>query len=202
MLGNITAAMQREISQVVAGKEVWDLGFGYSAKEPLLLKKLGASLVCAVDKTWRSTRPCRKTMQKQVLFFDMYFAEFLQQHLETEGSRVAFMKWPENGPLTGITPLLDKCDTIVYIGLNDPYTGCGNPTLWEYLAGREYLKEVKGKKNDLILYGRRIPRTDAPRCREEVAAWETYGLLKRSPGIPPEECPIPEAAGDGSSVKT
>lgn len=190
MLGNITLAMQREISQIVAGKEVWDLGYGYSTSEPLLLKKLGASLVCAVDKTWRSVQP-RVTTKKQVMFFDMYFADFLVSYPETEGSRIAFMKWPENGPLAGIVPLLEKCDTIVYIGLNDPYTVCGNKALWEYLAGREFIKEVKGKKNDLILYGKSVPRTSAPRCREEAAAWVTYGLT------PTEEGSLPHYRREG-----
>lgn len=182
MYGALDNAMIKAIQEHVFGREVWNLGYGGSSAEPDLLLKLGAARVFAVDKVKRGPE-AGISVRKGAHYCDMYYDEFIVMmdgpSLKADGNRVALLKWPDNGPLTGLTWLLDQCATVIYCGHNVFPTACGNSALWRYLAHRDVLSIIEGEGNDLIIYGNiRKERVTAPRCREERAAWEAWELGK------------------------
>lgn len=176
MYGFISKEMTTELEGLVKGKRVWSLGCGTGGTEPQLLKRLGATAVYAVDKARRNHTlyPNSVTECGVITWCDMYYIEFIDKFTAT--ADVALIKWPDTGPLVGLVPLLDKCNVVVYIGTNEGFTACGNQALWRYLASREFVSEVRGQRNDMIVYGKPIEGAVAPRCREEELAWMAHGM--------------------------
>lgn len=176
MYGFIGKEMTTALEGLVKGKRVWNLGCGTGSTEPQLLKRLGATSVYAVDKARRNhtVLPNSVTECGVITWCDMYYIEFMDKFTET--ADVALIKWPDNGPLVGMVPLLAKCDVVVYVGTNAGFTACGNQALWRYLANREFVSDVKGHHNDMIVYGKPVETATAPRCREEELAWMAHGM--------------------------
>ena len=177
MYGFISKEMTTALEGLVKGKRVWNLGCGNGGAEPQLLKRLGATVIHAVDKANRNhiLTPTFGT-SGVITWCDMYYTEFSAFIGPSSAADVAVIKWPDTGPLTGLVGLLDKCEVVVYIGTNDGFTACGNPSLWRYLATREFITAVENRHNDMIVYGKPVETATAPRCREEELAWMAHGM--------------------------
>jgi hypothetical protein len=193
--GLIEPAMIEALRPLVASKIVWDLGPGSLNDEPIFLLRLGAREVLAVDKEGPfrpdPTQPEDQAVPRGVngrlrrittLFYN--FATTVAASASTPATGpdtapdtgpdtaapdVAFLKWPSNVVSVGLPFLLSRAPIVVYIGLNDGRTACGDLWVWEHLHKRPLLCAIRGEKNDMLVYGPPVEvKPGPPRCREEL----------------------------------
>ena len=83
---------------------------------------------------------------------------------------VAVVSWPQNSRLWSIDTLLEQAECIVYLGMNDGVTACGDSYFWHYLLTREYLQDLRREKQHMIVYGGILTKQRGPKCLE----WEYF----------------------------
>jgi hypothetical protein len=156
--GHLTEEMLEVLAAVVRDQEVYDLGAG-DLGHAYRLVRLRASKVVAIDKERLPVPRSPKILTVQ---------SYLNRVPVPDRYDVAFLAWPQNCPLVGLTDWLHAADMVVYLGSNRNGSSCGNPQLFHYLAHRELLAEVEHHRNTLLVLGswRESPR---PMTGEEAA---------------------------------
>jgi len=122
--------------------------------------RLGARKVIAIDK--ESMPPASPSIEtRQIRFHEIRPPE--------GGIDVAFLGWPQNTSLSGLTELLVVSRKVIYLGSNTGGSACGNPGLFTHFFARQVLGHIPHTRNSLIVYGmgRTTPRQPLP---EEWAA--------------------------------
>jgi hypothetical protein len=89
-----------------------------------------------------------------------------------EGVSTIFTKWPANYRLRW-GHLLQPAETIIYVGMNDGITACGDQEFWMQMQHREVKFDVRGIRSNLIVYGN---TTDTPGFRPEEEQMAIKGL--------------------------
>jgi hypothetical protein len=162
--------MDELVRPLVQGHQVYDLGAGTLGHTHRLLS-LGASSVVAVDK-----QPFNPALYQGYPIQALGRIQFHQVVVPTGGIKVALLAFPDNRPLSGLIPLLKRCETVIYLGCNVDGTACGWPALWDYFHFREIKGHVPHPRNSLILYGRHLEESERrPLVGEEVGA--TCGMV-------------------------
>lgn len=161
------------------GRHVWDLGAGAMGWSHELVR-FGASTVTAVDTLYKhrqenylnNMRDWKKCAPDGVTVDERSFSELVTTgpaHLS-----VAFISWPDNayGKTMGLEVLVERADTIVYLGNNFDGTSCGSKIFWQYLMPRKVLCTLPSRTNTLTVYGKRVVNRyfDNARLPEEHAA--------------------------------
>jgi len=141
--GKLTSEMEEAIRPYIAEKFVWDLGAGdmaYAAR----LRDLEA-YVTAVDKEPLEDIPC-------VCRYQGTFEKLASHQLCLE---VAFVSWPCNWRQPGLGTLMQRSETVIYLGLNSHSKGsaCGGSDFWESLIHRPILCSAEHPRNRLLVYG-------------------------------------------------
>lgn len=152
----------------VEGRRVWDLGCGHSRGHADSLLSLGAREIHLVDKL-----PIRRHRDKRVhLHSETYFKDI--EALSHED--VAFVSFPQTyAPCLGSR--VRDAGTIIYIGLNDFMTACGDAELWRVLISREpEMIHEQDHTNRMIVYSAKA-RTKKHHV-EEVTAIESVSWGK------------------------
>lgn len=156
--GSLSDAQARVVRRHVKGRCVHDLGAGNLLLSHQLLQ-LGARRVVAVDMhiDFGADLPL-----PGVDFVCSSFRRF------EDPVSVALVSWPAQYGTQGLTQILSGANKVLYLGLNDGETVCGDKLFFEAMRKREVLHLVECPNNDLIVYGpRRVRR--APNAHEERA---------------------------------
>lgn len=177
--GCLTDAQRAALAPHAAAAVVaYDLGAGNGAMARELLAA-GARFVVAVEKEGRRAR---RHPEGRVEWHAAYFAQFLARAPRV--IPLALVSWPVNTPSPGLVELCARADVVAYLGKNTDHTACGTRALFEHLARRPVLVEVRDRRNDLVIYGRGA--VDRPLLAEEIGAlcgepleWETAGKIAR-----------------------
>lgn len=159
--GYLSDEMMGLLREHVAGAEVWDLGAGILGRSHELVY-LGARKVIAIDKErMPPASPGTPIETRRALFAEV--------QPPVGGIDVAFLGWPQNTSLVGLTELLVASRKVIYLGCNTGGTSCGNSSLFTHFYARQVLGHVPHARNSLIVYGgwRTGPRRPLP---EEWAA--------------------------------
>lgn len=162
--GVLTPEMIDRLQSLVIGRTVWDLGAGDLGYAHLFLD-LGAKNIIAVDKEPIPATLCRG---RPITIIGKYFADIEPPKASID---VAFLGWPVNQRTEGLIPILEKAETIIYLGSNCKGNACGGPDLWAYLQHREIKAYVPHPRNSLIIYGKSLfPEERRPLVGEEIGA--------------------------------
>lgn len=140
MYGKLTPEMIKQMRPYLKGR-VFDLGCG---AYPSVAFELNPFIddFHLVDKEEIQNVPSN-TLVHETLFTDF-------PPLQPED--VALISWPVNSGGYGLPDLLRACHTVIYVGVNDGFTGCGTPQLWNHLLQREPVVYVESSRDDLIVY--------------------------------------------------
>jgi hypothetical protein len=151
------------ISPFVVGQHVCVLGCGgrfsrsyleRTDHEIGLLLSMGARKVTAIEKDFDGV------IRRDDLSFgayaisdqiDLIQALYVQAALP-QGVSTIFTKWPANYRLRW-GHLLMPAKTIIYVGLNDGITACGDREFWLQMQHREVKLDVRGIRSNLTVYG-------------------------------------------------
>jgi hypothetical protein len=170
------------IEPFIRGQEVWALGCGYETQPSQFLKTtheigflltLGASKVYAVDSALDMyVSPMHG---HRVYAYDasvtLICAPYANLNVDefNEGRAkipVLFTKFPPT-PALQWAHLLNRAEVIVYVGLNDNNTACGDRAFWTQAAKRQVLDSAEGVRSNLIIYGKPEIEGVGPRPKEE-----------------------------------
>jgi len=164
MFGEVTDHMSQTLREYVEGKEVWDFGAGDLLHAKRLLR-LGAKHVFAVDK---EGQPHSRYRGWPITPVKSYYVDV---EPPPSGFPVAWVSWPTNHTLVGLVPLLERAETVIYLGSNTDGAACGWPGLFNHLHFREVLAHIPHRRNSLIVYGRQLSEAERrPLLGEEAAA--------------------------------
>lgn len=180
LFGQLSPEQLEAVKRHVEGREVFNLGFGPTEVEPLMLRAAGATHVTAIDKYKRSNvlKP-RVDVKDWGLAVHAYYEEMtrLPPGMVDINPSVAYLSWPVTSSSHEV-PLLRMCDKVIYLGMNRFGTACGGRALWGHLLFRELLEEVQADKNDLLVYGKPLLRARKPQSREEIEAVNNWSYAK------------------------
>ena len=176
--GLLTPEMETALQPFVEGQDVWDLGAGDLTYTKRLLK-LGADHVWAVDKC----EPLSDVPRKAT-YIESYFQALLEK---PPPMNIVFLSWPFNasGAVRGLTGLVERAPTVIYLGHNLDGTCCGVGPLWDNLTQRKVLAHVPHPRNSLIVYGehtgRRImlPEEIGATCGQVVSFTDAVAIAKK-----------------------
>jgi len=161
--GRLTPVMEPLIAEIIHGKEVWDLGAGDLDHAKHLLR-LGADRVMAVDKEGFSASKFRGTAIHPI---HSYFQDVIPP---AQGIEVAFVSWPANNRLPGLTDLLRASRVVIYLGNNTGGAACGGLEMFDHLTRRKVVFHLPERRNSLIIYGDPLPEDERrPLLGEELA---------------------------------
>lgn len=177
-MGRLNRFQQEAVQYYVKGRFVWDLGAGAMGWAHELVK-MGAKHVTAVDQLYKyrhenylnNMRDWKKCAPDGVEVDDRTFFE-----LVGTGPRrlsVAFVSWPEQsyGATCGLELLVDRAETVIYLGNNFDCTACGSAPFWNMLTQRKVLCTLPSRINTLTVYGGKATRYGvAPQLLPEEAA--------------------------------
>ena len=136
--GHLTPKQLAAFARHVANRDVTDLGAGDQWLSRLAVMHK-ASSVTAVDK-----EPLK--FVRGVVAVNGYFAFY------TPEIDLAIISWPSNYRC-GLTALIERARTVIYLGKCTDGVACGTPCLWEHLTRREVLWHEPDRTNTLIVYG-------------------------------------------------
>lgn len=156
--GGLTQERCDAIRPFVKGKTVIDLGAG-SLSLSLLLRGMGASRVLAVDK-----EPMDK--YEGIDIAQKYFSD-VKDTLD-----VAFLSRPINHFCEGLNEILDRHETVIYLGSNIDGFACGSLQLFKYLVQRNPIFHMFDGFDTILVYSKE-PRTESLYA-EEVAAIDAW----------------------------
>lgn len=155
--GRLSDTQGEVLTHYVRGKIVHDLGAG-DLKLSKKLVKCGALGVVAVDKEKARTK------NKKIQFVHSDFAEM--RHIQ---ATTIFLSWPAMEPQLGLQQILNRAQTIVYLGKNTDGLQCGWPELFQGFLKRELLEYVEEDSNSLIILGKKL-KVPRKATAEELAA--------------------------------
>lgn len=169
----------------VEGRQVIDWGCGYN-EITLDMLNIGASSVVGVDKDfgvaemWELEKQSGKTQCTPARFIRSYVHDV---DIDLATNNVSLLSWPVNWKVDGLVERLEKSDTVIYVGVNDDCTVCGDWTLWKHFLNRQLLFYLPGpeRESDLIVYG---PVEESPRT--DLTPHEERALEPSRHGIPPD----------------
>lgn len=151
MYGCLNDIQKEALKPFLHGRAVTDLGCGDGGWAKYILEE-GATRVVAVDKDdfirkphWWRGRPVQLVRQ--------HFADF------KNAVDVAFVSWPVNSynAAIGLIGIIDRADTVIYLGSNVEGNNCGSPQFFENLLHRELLAYEPDRRSTLIVYGKKLP---------------------------------------------
>lgn len=158
--GVLTEPMQAVLRKHVTKRVAWDLGAGDLERSRDLVR-LGARHVVAIDR-----RPMPKVdVLEPIDIIQQQFASIEIPDL----IEVAFLAWPVNRPQWEVLPLLDKAQTVIYLGSNTDGSACGWLGLFDHLLHRRLVDHVPHRQNSLVVVSDRLAVGRAP-TGEETAA--------------------------------
>ena len=161
--GELLPEMEPVIADIVRGMEVYDLGAGDLTYAKRLLQ-LGADRIVAVDKEGF----CPSRFRGRAIHAVRTYFQDVQ--VPPGGIEVAWVSWPCNRPLPGLTRLLAASARVIYMGCNTGGSCCGELPLWDHLTRRRILAHVPHMRNSLIVYGDPLPEDERrPLVGEELA---------------------------------
>lgn len=179
--GRLTDAQRNALApHATAAVVAYDLGAGNGAMARELLAA-GARFVVAVEKE-ELRRGAQRDRDGRIEWHPAYFAEYLARAPSV--IPLALVSWPVQTPTPGLAALCARANVVAYLGKNTDHTACGDRALFEHLARRPVLAEVRDRRNDLVVYGRGVVKR--PLLAEEIGAlcdepleWETAGRIAR-----------------------
>lgn len=149
------------IEQYVKGKSVVDLGCGNGEWLPIL-REFGAANALGIDKD------LPKGFRDTALRID-YTSTVIDSPF------VAVLFYPPNYRITGLVPLLEQAEVIIYRGCNtDGITACGGPDVLRHFLWRELLEYREEERTNLLVLGKKLtlPRVNLTREEAEwMAQW-------------------------------
>ncbi len=160
--GKIFPSHEKPLKEYIQGEEIIYPMCG-SGELAVNLLKLGAASVLCVDKHL----PNFIHRAPGIFYTKSYVKDFEKSYRGKTLPKIAFVSWVPNHTIPGIENLLDRMDLIIYLGVNDDYTVCGDWDFWEYVRHRKVLREIPGEQ-DMIIYGEKCPR------RTDVLKHEFY----------------------------
>ena len=157
--GTLSLEQSGNLRPFLKKARVYDLGAGDLRLSRTLLH-LGARHVFAVEKE----ADCRPAL-KEITYLHTTFRDFI------DPAPLVFVSWPPNWE-TGLRPIMEKAETVIYLGKNTDGISCGDASIWKHLMTREVLLHRPEPQNTLIVYGpKRVER--AQLCEERVALDQT-----------------------------
>ena len=159
MFAKLSPEQTNKLQNMVCGKLVLDIGAGDMGLARLLAS-WGAYVTAIEKEPYTHKGP---PMRGHVAILNEYIKDTV-----VEPHDIAVVSWPVTHQLVGIEALLSQARTVVYIGCNDGGTSCGDPNFWRYLLTRKYLRGIASRKNDMIVYGEKVP-TRVPEGLEHCA---------------------------------
>ena len=145
---------QATIQPFISGRSVIDLGAGNLAITRIL-KKLGATDILAIDKNTMPVIPGIET--KRCYFNDV-----------TESRDTAFLSWPINRFCEGLNEILNRHETVIYIGSNLDGHACGSLQLFKNLTRRNPIAHLCEPDSTVLVYSSE-PRVEALYAEEFAA---------------------------------
>jgi hypothetical protein len=144
-----TPAQMRLIEAFCAGKEIIDLG-GRDGSFACHLLSAGARKAMSLDHSKGLPRIIAKNLTHHVATFAGYHAAFPNRRWD-----VGIVSWPVKfaSIIGGVIPILNNCETVVYLGKNSASTQCGSRDLWENLTDRELVKHIERNVASVLIYG-------------------------------------------------
>lgn len=155
--GQLSGEQEKSLVEFVRRRKVYDLGCGPHLRMAKKLVELGARKVVAVDKDWMDKGKLPRIEKRRVDFGDF-----------RERVRTAFVSWPWATPPSELVRIVEKAETVIYLGKNFDGVICGDEEFWGSLARREVLAHVPNKRNTLIVYGK-VRRSKRELLPEEKA---------------------------------
>ena len=139
--GVLSPAQQEVVAEHVKGKLVHDMGFG-DATLARVLVNLGAREVIGVDK-----ETVFEGLLDKIHHYRCRFEEFVGE------AKLIFLSWPINHDNFALLRLVQKAETVIYLGKHTDGTACGWPGLYTHLSSREIHSHLPERKNTLTIYG-------------------------------------------------
>jgi len=167
--GELTHESRVLLRPVMQGHRVWDWGAG-DLQLSRALVKLGVREVFAVDSKDIGVR----RIPPKIQFIQTCFADAPLPQPDD----ISVVSWPPNYALPGLVERLEITELLIYLGLNDKYTTCGNEKLFQHFLRRDLLVYINCGRDVLIMLGKKLktPRFPTP---EEAAALERCSLSLR-----------------------
>ena len=144
-----TPAQLRLIEAFCAGKEIVDLG-GRDGSFACHLLSAGARRATNLDHSKGLHRIIAKNLTHHAGTFAGYHAAFPNRRWD-----VGILSWPVKfaSIIGAVIPILNNCETVVYLGKNSASTQCGSRDLWEHLTGRDLLTHIERNVASVLIYG-------------------------------------------------
>lgn len=158
MYGQLSPEQREVVAAFVRGKRVIDLGCGNCALANIMIETCGAAHVTAINYKMSPREDVPK----------ISFVSSLFEDYDGEVPEVAFLSWPVNRPVPALLRLVERAETVIYLGKNTDGTSCGWLDLFEHFSGRAILRHLPDQRNTLTVYG--WPEADRPLTGEETAA--------------------------------
>lgn len=154
MFGAFEKEHQLIAREYVSRERVIDLGCG-DGERARVLSEIGAKEVLAIDYEIDRFR----TRGDRVRFLPATFFDVVSRHDGLcDDYGVAHVAWPSTNRLRdysrSLIAILERIDTVIYIGCNTGGTACGTPALFEHFSRRKLLVYAPSARNTLIVYGR------------------------------------------------
>lgn len=165
--GRMTPDMEAQVASIVRGRRVYDFGSGQGVHARWLVKHCKAAHVTAIDRS-----PDGKYANKRLTQVIGYFDNVdMPERID-----VGFVSWPSNHHLRGLVPFLERCETVIYLGLNDNTTMCGFPALFHHMLRRKLISYLPDSRNSMVIVGEPMPdgetRDPTPEETAALRAWQ------------------------------
>lgn len=165
--GRLSEAQRELLRPFVAGRTIHDLGAGSGALS-LILLELGAAHVVAIDKELTPTDHPKIT--DVAYSFDDYHSD---HPIDT-----AFVSWPANYTMRGLSLLMGLAKQVIYVGKNTDGSNCATRHVMNRLLCRPVLAHAPERPNTLTVYGEDQGRTvNRPLTGEEFASLHSFNML-------------------------
>lgn len=191
-MGGLNRPQEVALSYYVKGRTVWDLGAGGMGWAHELVTKHGAIQVHAVDVAYKNRednylndfRDWKKCAPEKVRIDPRSFADLVgagPNHLS-----VAFIAWPHNtwAGTMGLELLVERAETVIYIGNNFGGTSCGSKPFWDALIKRKVLCTLPSKKNTLTIYGKELEKERYEEMLPEELAGRSSTMMETPAWFP------------------
>lgn len=167
--------MEAQVASLVRGRRVFDLGSGNGTLARWLVKVGKAAHVTAIDRS-PDGKYSNKRLTQVIGYFDNVDLP--------ERINVGFVSWPSNRHLSGLVPILERCDVVIYLGCNDKTTMCGFPALFRHMLGRKLIAFLPDSRNSMVVVGERLPEGDTRiPTPEEANGIQVWSQIRPNDGM-------------------
>lgn len=162
------SGIQRELLRpFVVGRTVHDLGAGSGALS-LILLELGAKHVVAIDKELTPIDHPKITNVEC----------YLDEYSSHDPIDTAFVSWPANYTVPGLSFLMGCAKRVIYLGKNTDGSNCATRHVMSRLLCRPVLAHAPEKPNTVTVYGEDQGKAVArPLTGEEFASLYSFAML-------------------------